>query len=111
MKPPDKNPPDAPAFAAPWEAQAFALATALSQAGHFTWAEWTETLGARLNRADAAPDGSDYYAHWLAALEDVLAQKGLATPDAVTETTAAWHRAAEATPHGQAIALSNDPQG
>src|SRR5438132_12267696 len=33
-----------PVFAAPWEAQAFALAVKLSEQGQFTWKEWPSTL-------------------------------------------------------------------
>src|SRR5580692_2701987 len=45
-----------PVFAEPWQAQAFALAVQLSEAGHFTWSEWSETLGAEL-RAAGQDDG------------------------------------------------------
>ena len=33
-----------PVFAEPWQAQAFALAVKLSEAGYFTWKEWTSAL-------------------------------------------------------------------
>jgi len=35
-----------PVFAAPWEAQAFAMTLALHEQGAFSWKEWTETLAA-----------------------------------------------------------------
>ena len=35
---------DEPVFAAPWQAQAFALAVKLSEQGHFSWKEWAATL-------------------------------------------------------------------
>ena len=35
-----------PVFAEPWQAHAFALAVKLSDAGVFSWAEWTQALGA-----------------------------------------------------------------
>ena len=53
-----------PVFAEPWQAQAFALAVRLSEQGHFTWAEWSDTLGEQLRAAaerDEADDGSRYY--------------------------------------------------
>lgn len=103
------NPPDTPAFDAPWQAQAFALAVALADAGHFSWAEWSQALGARLNGPNAAPDGSDYYDHWLENLVALLTVKGLALPQTIDTTALAWQRAAVATPHGEPIALSNDP--
>ena len=52
-----------------------------------------------------APDGSDYYACWSAALADVLAARGVASADAVDAATQAWHDAAARTPHGQPIEL------
>ena len=56
-------------FAAPWEAQAFAMAVRLHEAGHFTWTEWAERLAEEIKRAQAAGDpdrGDTYYRHWLA---------------------------------------------
>ena len=70
----------------PWEAQAFALAVKLSEEGHFTWNEWAATLGAELKAAaerDEPDDGSRYYHHWLATLERLVAEKGLADPAAL----------------------------
>ena len=105
--------PDAPPFRAPWEAQAFALTVALHDRGLFTWSEWAETLGAEIRdavaRAGASDDGSDYYRHWLAATETLVARKNLATSDALMSRKAAWDRAAHATPHGLEIRLENDP--
>ena len=40
-----------PVFAEPWQAQAFALAVKLCEAGHFTWTEWAATLAAELKAA------------------------------------------------------------
>ncbi len=97
-------------FTEPWEAQVFALTVHLHEQGLFTWPEWADALSAQVRRPDAAPDGSDYYRHWTAALESILAAKGVASDDHVDELTAAWVRAAEATPHGMPIALANDPQ-
>lgn len=99
------------AFDEPWQAQAFALVVALHERGVFTWAEWAEMLGAQVNRADAAPDGHDYYTHWLTALEALLGRKGIALPVQVEELADAWQRAAHATPHGQPVLLANDPLG
>lgn len=105
--PPER--PEPPVFAAPWQAQAFALAVALAEAGHFTWSEWAATLGRHLGRADADPTGDDYFEHWLAALEALLAEKQIALPADVERLAAAWERAAHATPHGRPILLENDP--
>ncbi len=70
--------PDAPVFAEPWQAQAFALTVGLHERGLFSWGEWAAALSAEVHRPDAAPDSHDYYAHWLAALEKLLAAKGFA---------------------------------
>lgn len=102
--------PDAPVFAEPWQAQAFALAVALNERGLFSWSEWAAELSAQLARPGAAEDGGDYYAHWLAALEALLARKGVAEPGLVDALSASWQRAAHATPHGEPIRLENDPE-
>lgn len=100
---------DAPAFAEPWQAQVFATTVSLHETGLFSWSEWAEALSAEVKRPDAAADGHDYYEHWLAALEKLLAAKGAALPTEVDALAAAWQRAAHATPHGRPILLENDP--
>ncbi len=101
--------PDGPAFAEPWQAQAFALVVSLAEGGVFGWSEWADALSAEVHRPDAAPDGRDYYEHWLRALERLAVTKGLTTPGEVEGLSAAWRRAAQATPHGKPILLENDP--
>lgn len=100
---------DAPVFEAPWQAQAFVMVVALHRQGMFTWQEWAAQLGAARARPDAAPDGSDYYEDWLAALERLLIDKGIAAQADMARLSTAWRRAARATPHGQPITLDNDP--
>ena len=107
---PDGSGPDAPVFAEPWQAQAFALAVALHQRGVFTWSEWAAELSKQVARPGAAQDGSDYYQHWLATIEALLAEKGVAGPQMVADLSASWQRAAHATPHGKPILLENDPE-
>ena len=102
---------DGPVFTAPWEAQAFAMALALHKAGLFTWPEWAATLGAEIKRAQAAGDpdrGDTYYRHWLAALERLVAEKGVADAGTLARYRDAWDHAADRTPHGQPIALRAD---
>ena len=101
---------DSPVFAEPWQAQAFALTVALHEKGLFSWSEWAEALSAEVKKPGAAADGSDYYDHLLAALETLLAAKGVARAPEVDAVAAAWERAAHATPHGKPILLENDPQ-
>lgn len=102
-------PADAPPFGAPWQAQLFALTVALNEAGHVAWPDWAAALGAELD--GGAVDGSDYFEHWLAALERLLAARGHAAPEELGALAAAWRRAARATPHGAPIRLENDPGG
>jgi nitrile hydratase accessory protein len=101
-----------PVFAEPWQAQAFALAIKLSEAGHFTWKEWAATLADELkNAADRGEpdDGSHYYDHWLAALEHLVTAKGLTDPAALVERKEAWADAYRHTPHGKPIELGSSP--
>ncbi|WP_457106154.1 nitrile hydratase accessory protein [Methylobacterium sp. P5_C11] len=95
-------------FAAPWEAQVFAMVVSLREAGLFTWSEWADRLGRQIRPADAPERAADYGA-WLATLEALLAERGVAGPESVAARTAAFLRAADATPHGQPIRLENDP--
>ncbi len=99
---------EGPVFKEPWEAQAFALALKLHEAGHFTWAEWTEALSAEIKAAQARGDpdlGDTYYRHWLAALERLAAEKGLVPAGALAARKAAWRQAFLDTPHGQPVLL------
>ncbi len=101
-----------PVFREPWEAQAFAMTLALHERGLFTWSEWAQALSGSIKRAQAAgdcDDGSTYYRHWLAAIEALVSEKGIASERALAERRDAWDRAAHATPHGQPIVLENDP--
>jgi nitrile hydratase accessory protein len=91
-------------FAEPWQAQAFALAVQLHEQGAFTWREWAQALSARL-AADAADDGSRYYEHWLAALEDLAAAKRLAGRPELDARKSAWAAAYARTPHGKPVDL------
>jgi nitrile hydratase accessory protein len=94
-----------PTFAEPWEAQAFALAVALQERGAFTATEWAQALGAEIA---AGPTAASYYEHWLAALESLLAVKGVADADTLARCRDAWARAAARTPHGAPIELAPD---
>ena len=101
--------PDAKPFTEPWQAQVFALTVHLNEQGLFTWPEWAGVFSVELHRPDAADDGSDYYHRWAAALETLLASKQVAGTTDVDGLAESWTRAANATPHGQPIELSNDP--
>ncbi|HMF66506.1 MAG TPA: nitrile hydratase accessory protein [Phyllobacterium sp.] len=100
---------DAPVFAEPWQAEAFAIVVAVHDRGLFTWEEWAATLSGKLKRPGALDDASDYYHCWLEALESLIASKSVASKHDIDQLAAAWQRAAHATPHGRPIRLENDP--
>ena len=101
---------DAPVFAEPWQAEAFAMVLALHSRGLFGWHKWAQALSTELKRPGALEDGSDYYHRWVAALESLVAAKNVAKSTDVDDLAASWQRAAHATPHGQPIRLENDPE-
>ncbi len=95
-------------FAEPWQAQAFALAVKLSEQGHFTWKEWASALADELAAAAARgepDDGSQYYHHWVAALERLVTEKGMADAPELLVRKEAWADAYRHTPHGKPIVL------
>jgi nitrile hydratase accessory protein len=99
---------EGPVFREPWEAQAFAMALALHERGVFTWSEWADALSSEIKRAQAAGDpdtGETYYRHWLAALERLIAVKGVTTSETLHRYRDAWDHAADRTPHGAPIEL------
>jgi nitrile hydratase accessory protein len=103
-----------PVFAEPWEAQAFALAIKLSEQGHFTWKEWAAALADELKAAASRgepDDGSRYYQYWLAALERLVAAKGLSDPAALLARKEAWADAYRHTPHGKPVELGAGSAG
>jgi nitrile hydratase accessory protein len=101
-----------PVFAEPWEAHAFALAVKLSEAGVFTWSEWSAALAEEIAAASQrgeSDDGSRYYHHWLAALERLAAEKNLVTLLSVSTRKDEWAEAYRRTPHGNPVTLEAAP--
>jgi nitrile hydratase accessory protein len=103
--------PDGPVFAEPWQAQAFALAVKLSEQGHFTWQEWTAALARELDdaatRGEPDLEGTNYYHHWLAALERLVIDKGLADRTSLSARKDAWEDAYRHTAHGSPVELGS----
>jgi nitrile hydratase accessory protein len=100
-----------PVFREPWEAQAFAMTLSLHARGVFTWTEWAAALSQEIKRAQAAGDpdtGETYYRHWLAALERLVADKGVANGETLHRYKHAWEHACERTPHGEPIELRDE---
>ncbi|MEJ6392997.1 nitrile hydratase accessory protein [Gymnodinialimonas sp. 2305UL16-5] len=92
---------DAPVFEEPWQAQAFAMVVDLHAKGAFTWTEWAEALSAQVHSGI----DRDYYHHWLAALEQIVAAKGLTASQDLDQRRQEWLDAAARTPHGDPIIL------
>ncbi|MFC4947385.1 nitrile hydratase accessory protein [Pseudonocardia sp. GCM10023141] len=70
-----------PTFDAEWQRRAFGLAVALSEFGHYPWEAFQqELIGAIGSWQDAPGDARgrwEYYEHWVAALDAVVARNGL----------------------------------
>jgi nitrile hydratase accessory protein len=88
-------------FAAPWQAQAFAMTLSLSERGLFTWTEWATVLADEIRRAPER----EYYQQWLAALERLVTAKDVTTTRELDRYQRGWDRAAHRTPHGAPIVL------
>jgi nitrile hydratase accessory protein len=72
-------------FNEPWEARAFAIVVRMTNAGHFTWAEWVECFSKEVAEATAVEaDGATpktYYQQWLTAAEKMMVAKGVTSFD------------------------------
>ena len=69
-----------------WERRAFALVVALHEQGEFIWDDFRQYLIASISANGDISEMLDsrepgYYEHWLAALEKMLIEKGLITPN------------------------------
>ena len=68
-------------FEAPWQSRAFGLAVGLAERGLFQWDEFRDRLIAEISAPPAddasASPATVYYRHWLAALEQLLRDKGI----------------------------------
>lgn len=74
-------------FDAPWHGRVFGMAAALEERHVYTWDEFRERLIDRIAEAERGQDPFDYYACWLAAFEDILAEKGMALDPEISERT------------------------
>ena len=95
-------------FLEPWHAEIFSLAVALNRKGAFSWSEWVQVFSSALREIHAEEGESAetaYYRRWLAALERIVAHRGLASCEEMAKRKEEWRRAYLCTPHGQPIAL------
>lgn len=109
------GPEDEPTFFAPWQARAFSLTVHLHARGLFEWREWSAALGRRLAATEPRPgplppgteaEAEAYFAAWVAALGDLLAERDVTGEAEVAALAQEWQAAARATPHGQPITLN-----
>jgi len=98
---------ESPVFDEPWQAQAFALAVRLAEAGCFSWPEWSAVLSQEIRSAQEHGEAEvGYYDLWLRALERLCVEKGLVNAADMQRRKEQWRRAYLNTPHGQPIELS-----
>ncbi len=71
-------------FAAPWESRVFGVTLALHEARLFDWEEFRQRLIAEIGASERHGGGaSSYYACWMAALEKLLAARGVCESTAI----------------------------
>lgn len=79
-------------FQAPWESRLFGVTMALHRAGVFEWEEFRRLLIAEIRAWEEDRRSGrnwSYYARWQAALEALLARKGLCGPNELGRRVAA----------------------
>ena len=77
-------------FQAPWEARAFGLAVALNENDLYEWREFSAELAATIAAAEQNNDPSNYYARWIASLEELVVARGLISREQLNARTAEY---------------------
>jgi nitrile hydratase accessory protein len=95
IEPPRKN--GELVFEAPWEARAFGIALLLHQQDIYSWSEFSSRLATEIAGDSPSQDTpvfplpadteARYYEQWLAALESLVLERGLITPDEIDSRT------------------------
>ena len=101
---------DAAVFTESWLAQVFAIAVILSEAGLFSWQEWSSEFSASIQsqqKKGDTDDGETYYLHWLETLEKMLSRKNLIEDADLLKRISEWKEAYLKTPHGQPVQLES----
>ena len=89
-------------FDAPWQGRVFGMARFLAEQGYYSWDEFRGQLIEQIGAWDTSAAALDptveyhYYDHFLAALQALLAEKGMLAADDIELR----FRAFEARPHG-----------
>ena len=80
-------------FQDPWEGEAFAMAVALCEQGHYPWSDFRDHLITQIATAEQKglplESRPTYYEHWLAALETLLIEKRILEKEKL-DARAAW---------------------
>lgn len=78
-------------FEAPWESQAFGMAIALYERGHYDWEEFRGRLISEIGDWERSEEDErevwDYYRHWLASFEALVKDRGLLSEEEIEERT------------------------
>ncbi|HET7876713.1 MAG TPA: nitrile hydratase accessory protein [Methylomirabilota bacterium] len=74
-------------FDEPWQGRAFGMAVALHEQGRYEWEEFRQTLITQIAAAEGSGGPFGYYEIWLATFEELLAKRGLLSPEEIEETT------------------------
>ncbi len=78
-------------FEAPWESQAFGLAIALYERGHYDWEEFRGRLISEIGDWERFEEDErevwDYYRRWLASFEALVKDRGLLSEQEIEERT------------------------
>lgn len=79
-------------FETPWESQAFGMAIALSNQGHYDWEEFRQRLIVEIGDWEGSDEEEravwNYYRHWLASFEALVKERGLLSEEEIEERTA-----------------------
>ena len=79
-------------FETPWESQAFGMAIALSNRGHYGWEEFRQRLISKIGEWEGSDEDEravwNYYRHWLASFEALVKERGLLSEEEIEERTA-----------------------
>jgi nitrile hydratase accessory protein len=90
-------------FEAPWESQAFGMAIALYEQGHYDWEEFRGRLISEIGDWERSEEDEravwDYYRHWLASFEALVKDRGLLSEEEIEERTSEFVSGARGDDH------------
>jgi nitrile hydratase accessory protein len=82
----------------------------LHRNGHFDWEHWVRVFSRHVEQSPPLPGESvndAYYRQWMAALEQIVIEKGLVAAGHIASRAEEWETAYLNTPHGLPVALDN----